>query len=77
MEEQSYVLKYRKKHPRCRYCKFFKYINTPIGIESYPKCVLKDKVLFDFNLLLFLYDLQGCFCKWFKPKEDDIDIQNI
>ena len=40
------MLKYRKKHPRCRYCIFYKYIYAPIGM-GYYKCLLKDIPLID------------------------------
>ena len=52
MEEQSYVLKYREKHPRCRYCKFYKYITPPAGnCQGYDKCILKDKPLTNWDFL--------------------------
>ena len=42
------MLKYRKKHPRCRYCKFYKHICPPAGnCQGYNKCILKDKPLTD------------------------------
>ena len=31
MKKQDNVLAYRKKHPRCRYCKF-KYLYVPLGL---------------------------------------------
>ena len=76
MEKQSYVLSYRKKHPRCRYCKFKKIIVPDyFGRQySYHKCILKDKVLIEYLICDFLSNIQGCFCRWFKTKEDNIDI---
>ena len=62
------MLKYRRKHSRCRYCIFYKYIYAPIGM-GYYKCLLKDIPLIDH---LFLWRWQGMFCKWFKPEENDL-----
>ena len=72
MKEQDYVLDYRKKHPRCKYCVFHKFKSMPWQY-GYWKCTLKDKVLPE-HLVSFLYNLQGCFCEWFIAKEDSIDI---
>ena len=66
------ILKYRKKHPRCKYCIFHKFQDTPFGY-GYWKCYLKDKYLHEY-LIDFLYNLQGCFCSWFITKEDNIEI---
>lgn len=64
MKEQGYVLKYREKHPRCRYCIFRKLIPDCFGGQySYYKCILKDIVLRDYLLCTFLSNMQGCFCK--------------
>ena len=74
MEEQNYVLKYRKKYPRCEYCRFKKHVIPWAlgGQYSYNKCVLKDVPLKEWYFLFWRW--QGRFCRWFKPKEDDIDI---
>ena len=66
------ILKYRKKHPRCKYCIFHKFQDTPFGY-GYWKCYLKDKYLHEY-LIDFLYNLQGRFCSWFIAKEDNIEI---
>lgn len=70
MEEQSYVLrfyilKYRREHPRCRYCEFRKLIipDCFCGQYSYYKCILKDKILKEYLLCTFLSNIQGCFCR--------------
>ena len=63
------IVEYRKKHPRCRYCKYRKHIPIPgyLTLSSYYlKCSLKDKYLNDDSLF---WDLKGCFCKWFEPEE--------
>lgn len=44
----EHILKYRREHPRCRYCEFYKHICPPAGnCQGYNKCVLKDKPLTD------------------------------
>lgn len=55
------IIKYRQKHPRCRYCKYCEIIVPPIALpmDSYYKCILKDK-----KVPLH----KGLFCKWFKIK---------
>ena len=72
----EWILKYRNKHPRCRYCLFNKLITPDYwgGQYSYHKCILKDKILKDYLLCNFLNNVQGMFCKYFKAKEDNIDI---
>lgn len=54
------IIEYRNKHPRCRYCKYFKRITTPV-LSDYCKCVLKDKLVKEYFL-----DIRGIFCKWFE-----------
>ena len=53
MEKQNYnlIIEYRKKHHRCRYCIFYKYIYAPVGMGCF-KCVLKDKPLIDWDYML-------------------------
>ena len=56
----SKINEYRNKHPRCRYCKYFKYRITPV-LSDYCECVLKDKLVKEYFL-----DIHGIFCKWFE-----------
>lgn len=63
------IIEYRKKHPRCRYCKYRKRISIPdcmLLSSYYLKCSLKDKYLDDDGLF---WDLKGFFCQWFEPEE--------
>lgn len=55
------IIEYRNKHPRCRYCKYFKRRITPV-LSDYCECVLKDKLVKEEYLL----DIRGIFCKWFE-----------
>lgn len=68
MEQQSNaVTEYRRKHPRCRYCKYciMKSIEVPYLIFLYD-CVAKGKRLWiddDFRS-----NYKGMFCSIFKPE---------
>lgn len=61
------IVEYRKKHPRCKYCKFKRLVSKGlmIGIPEFWVCDLKDKIIDD----TFFWTLKGCFCKWFEPEE--------
>lgn len=64
--------KYRQKHKRCKFCLYCKNKKVTIGTKEYslPRCTLKDKYLREepFNRL------QGCFCRWYKIKEEKNEI---
>jgi len=68
METQDHILKYRQKHPRCRYCEFHKWIEP--SCVGFWKCLIKDIPLTE---RLFFWRWQGCFCKWFKVDRKDIE----
>lgn len=59
------LIKYREKHPRCKYCKYKRYVNNTLCGVSYVECILKDRLLND----IILWNLKGMFCRWYKPKE--------
>ncbi len=66
------ITEYRNKHPRCRYCKYSKYVTVPVVLwdsHDYCECVLKDKIIkYDF------YDsIAGMFCKYFECGDIKID----
>lgn len=66
------ITEYRNKHPRCRYCKYSKYVTVPVVLwdsHDYYECVLKDKIIkYDF------YDsIAGMFCKYFECGDIKID----
>lgn len=66
------IIEYRKKHPRCRYCKYSKCVTVPVLLwdsHNYYKCVLKDKIIkYDF------YDsIAGMFCKYYECGDIKID----
>ena len=72
MEKQSdIVTEYRKKHPRCRYCKYLEMNQYPVmwtyGWDAI--CTLKDKMLYDSTSLLGEY-VRGMFCKNFEPRHE-------
>ena len=57
MEEK--VLAYRRKHPKCKYCKYLKYHSRfNLGVYYY-KCEAKNKVIRDISPDM------TCFPRWF------------
>lgn len=57
-------MEYRKKHPRCRYCKYLEVHKRgwyPIFIYN---CKVKDKIKAVNNLFIG----KGMFCKVFEPQ---------
>ena len=59
------LMKYRQTHPRCKYCKYKRYVNNTLCGTGFFKCELKDKVLFD----TLFWNIKGIFCKWYQAKE--------
>lgn len=54
--------KWRKRHPRCRYCKHVHKIYAPIsGEDPFYDCRAKDKLVNG--------DIPRIFCGAFEPKE--------
>ena len=59
------ITEYRNKHPRCRYCKYSKYVTVPVLLWNscdYHECVLKDKIIKHW----FYDSIVGMFCKYFE-----------
>ena len=52
-------LLYRKKHPRCKYCKYFETIELPD--KTILRCNLKE-------ILISKVWFKGRFCKWYVAK---------
>lgn len=61
----STILNYRKKHPRCRYCKYYKVEINQTVLCDYVMCEAKDKVLSDMKAYC-----GGMFCSCFVPRDD-------
>lgn len=58
------IKKYRAKHPRCEWCRWYRY-NTKgftYGIPSYEECILKDRII-------KLNRIQAKICKYYEVKE--------
>ena len=55
------VVRYRFRHPRCRYCKWLK--SKFVGIEQHHiwECLAKDKCLSDFHVLKMPQWFCGCY----------------
>lgn len=59
---------YRKKHKRCRYCKYNGFIGGG-GQRVFNWCYAKNKHKYEWMLLSFIDNIQGCFCSVYKPRE--------
>ena len=61
------VYKYRKKHPKCKYCKFHKAYIRGIGIQEFyfQECTAKDKYI-EFE------NLPRWFCKCYEVDKEKI-----
>ena len=57
------ITEYRKKHKKCKWCKYYKHIVKEVGIDfyCYEKCTLKDKILY--------FNSQAKICKYYNLKE--------
>ena len=63
------IIKYRNKHPRCRYCKYNKFIEKKfLYDEEVHECIIKKTFFLNEN---FIYNLRGCFCDYFEPEALD------
>ena len=59
---------YRNKHPRCRYCKYIGHIGGgDRRITNWCKATQKHK--YEWTLLFFMNNIQGCFCSVYEQKE--------
>lgn len=58
------IIQYRKKHKKCKFCKYYEHIVKEVGIDiySYSVCNLKDKII-NFEELPRL-------CKYYELKEE-------
>ena len=59
---------YRRKHKRCRYCKYNGYIGGD-GRRVDNWCKVKDKHKYEWVLLPFMNNIRGCFCSVYEQKE--------
>ena len=63
--------KYREVHPKCKWCKYYRYRSPSskiLGLEvgDYEECILKDKIIYFVNW--------NHFCKYYELKEEDNEI---
>jgi len=70
-EEKQKILEYRMKHHRCRYCNYHRYIGKNFWGDGLHECIISKKTFFLSKS--FVYNLKGCFCKFYEPKELTID----
>lgn len=63
--DKSPIEKYRLKHKKCKWCKYWKYNvpKVPCGVPDYITCELKDKIIHG--------NWRAKFCKWYELKDVD------
>lgn len=61
------VYRYRKDHPKCKYCKFFKAYIRGIGIDEFyiQECIAKNKYI-EFD------SLPRRFCKCYEVDKEKV-----
>ena len=68
------TLNYRRRHKRCRYCKyyFYSYVPHEVKLTGFvpPECAIKDKHIYLY--ILGFKTLAGCMCKEFGVDEKQI-----
>lgn len=59
------IIEYRQKHPKYKWCKYYKHHYYEVGVDiySYNTCELKDKII-NFENILRL-------CKYYQIKEEE------
>lgn len=67
-DDKLKILNYRRKHKRCRYCKYYFYPYVPQELTVPPECAIKDKRIYPY--LLGFRTLAGCMCKEFGVDEN-------
>lgn len=62
------ILEYRKTHPKCKFCKYYKWYSIDMchWTTCYGKCLLKEKIINYDNLLRL--------CKYYEVKESKNEI---
>lgn len=65
------IKKYRKKHHRCKWCKYYRYRSPSTKImglscPDYEECVLKDKTIHFTNI--------KNICLYYELKEEDNEV---
>ena len=66
------VLNYRKKHPKCKYCKWLKFICTKtIPCNDYYICKAKDKIIRKY--FPDMTEIPRWFCECYEVDETRLD----
>lgn len=67
-DSKKQILQYRQSHPKCKWCKWYKYNYAPVGMSmaNYETCELKDIII----------HFSHCrrFCKYYQVKEEENEI---
>lgn len=66
------VLHYRKKHPKCKYCKWLKYVSTNfLPMADFYTCKAKDKIIKDY--LPDMREVPRWFCNCYEVDESKLN----
>lgn len=67
------VLNYRKKHPKCKYCKWLKFISVTsfLPMTSFYKCIAKKKTIND--CFPDMTNIPRWFCECYEVDETKLD----
>ena len=82
-DDKLKILSYRRKHKRCRYCKYYFYPYVPHELKLTstfpPECAVKDKKIYPFEILCDKIDnyrqrkdLESLWEEHENSQEDDI-----
>lgn len=71
-DDKAKILNYRRKHQRCRYCKYHSYLHVPHWVKLSgavpPECILTRKSIHPY--FLGFNTLAGWKCEEFGVDED-------
>ena len=59
------VKKYRKKYPKCSWCKYYEHIypKSYLCFNDFEKCALKDNII-------YFEKIKARLCRWYEVGED-------
>lgn len=65
------ILIYRRKHKKCRYCKYLKYDSSGerIGVSGFCVCKVKDKIIKD--MFPDMVNFPRLFCRYYEVEGED------
>lgn len=64
------IIEYRRKHPKCKWCKYCKAIvPSNLPVPSFDKCLLKE--------IIIRRNWMANFCKYYECKYDELKYNNL